>query len=172
MDQRIANRATVVIALCALGFSAWQGYLQRAHNHVSLEPRLNAYFKIDGRADQWGVYIVNNGTGPAFVEALKVTVNGKPVAEGRIGQFGSAAVPLGLDLSCLIVGGPRPNDSLKVGEEVGLIETPVNAPARCTFNKLKMESALKDDLNFLLVVKSIYGDRFEYDYKNNIQRPL
>ncbi|MDH1071594.1 hypothetical protein N5C93_01985 [Pseudomonas nitroreducens] len=172
MNQQTANIATVAIALCALLLSIWQGYLQRQHDHVSLEPRVNAYFKTDARTDQWGIYVFNNGMGPAYIESLDVLVDGKPMPEGNTGKFGSSLLPLGLDPSCFTVGGPRPNDSLIVGEEIALIEASKSAPAACSPYLNMLLAAARDKIDFTLVIKSIYGDRFEYKFKENIQRPL
>ncbi|WP_426234812.1 hypothetical protein [Pseudomonas sp. TWP3-2] len=172
MKQHTANIATVSIALFALGFSIWQGDVQRTHNHVSLEPRINAYYSNDQKADREGLYLINNGMGPAFVEKLEVTVDGKTVSEGDMGKFGAALHPLGLSSGCLTIGGPRPNDSFKVGEEIALIELSKNAPPICAFSALKMRTAFTDGLDFTVIVKSIYGDRFEYNFKKNIQIPL
>lgn len=172
MNQKTANIATVAIALCALLLSIWQGYLQRQHDHVSLEPRINAYFKIDGRTDQWGIYVFNNGMGPAYIESLDVFANGKPMPEGDRGKFGSTLLSLGLNPFCFTVGGPRPNDSLIVGEEIALIEASKNAPAACSLALNSLSRVAGDNIDFTLVIKSIYGDRFEYKFKENIQHPL
>lgn len=172
MKQSTANLATVSIALVALGFSIWQAVIQRTHNHVSLEPRINAYYSNDGKAEQEGLYIINNGMGPAFVERFGVSVDGKTVPEEDLWKLGAALAPLGLNAMCLTIRGPRPNDSFKAGEEMALIEISKGAPAVCSLTALKMRAAFAENLDFTLIVKSIYGDRFEYNLKKNLQRPL
>jgi hypothetical protein len=172
MKQRTANIATVSIALFALGFSIWQGVIQRTHNHVSLEPRINAYYSNDEKADQEGLYVINNGMGPAFVEEFEVTVDGRVIQSDNLWKLGSAMIALGLDVNCLTIRGPRPNDSFKAGEEMALIEISKAAPKTCSITAYRMRKAFTENLDFILTVKSIYGDRFEYKLKGNIQRPL
>jgi hypothetical protein len=68
--------AGIIIAIGSF-FTIWQGKEQIRHNHISVEPRVNAYFAHDGRINKSGVYIINNGMGTAFVSAISVTVDGK-----------------------------------------------------------------------------------------------
>lgn len=166
------DKLSLAIAVCALGLSLWQGYQQRVQNHVAVEPRINAYFKLDGKTDQNGLYVFNNGLGPAYVESLEVTVAGKPVTDNEYGRFGGAVQSMRLGTDCLTIGGPRPNDSLKLGEEIGLIEISKNAPSECALTKLLLGAKIQQHLDFTLIVKSIYGDRFRYNFKNNIQTAL
>lgn len=166
------DKLSLAIAVCALGLSLWQGYQQRVQNHVAVEPRINAYFKLDGKTDQNGLYIFNNGLGPAYVESLEVTVDGEPVTDISYGRFGGAVQSMRLGTDCLTIGGPRPNDSLKLGEEIGLIEISKNAPSTCALTKLLLGAKIQQHLDFTLIVKSIYGDRFQYKFKNNIQTAL
>jgi hypothetical protein len=172
MKQRTANIATVSIALFAFGFSIWQGVIQRTHNHVSLEPRINAYYSNDGKEDQEGLYIINNGMGPAFVENFEVSVDGRAIPSGAPWKLGTAMIALGLDANCLTIRGPRPNDSFKAGEEMALIEISKGAPKTCSITAYRMRKAFTENLDFTLTVKSIYGDRFEYKLKENLQQPL
>lgn len=67
----------IIIALLSLWFTWSQRQEQIKHNHISVEPRMNAYFSNDGRVNKSGIYIINNGMGTAFVSAISVTVNGK-----------------------------------------------------------------------------------------------
>ncbi|MBA1191039.1 hypothetical protein G7Z99_18640 [Pseudomonas entomophila] len=168
MNQSITNVATVSIAVIALMFSASQLYLQRVQNHVSVEPRLNAYYTNEAKLDDEGVHIINNGLGPAYVESLDVLVDGKKVEGSR--KFFEAARLLGLDILCLSTGDPRPNDSFKTGEEILLLGVPKSKDAlKCAKTRLDLLLLKSGSLEFLLTVKSIYGDRFTYQYSKNEQ---
>ncbi len=172
MEKSHIDKLSLAIAVCALGLSLWQGYQQRVQNHVAVEPRINAYFKLDGRTDQNGLYVFNNGLGPAYIESLEVTVAGSPVTGNSYGQFGDAVQSMRINTDCLAIGGPRPNDSLKLGEEIGLIEISKNASSACAITKLLLGAKIQQQLDFTLIVKSIYGDRFQYNFKKNIQTEL
>lgn len=168
MNQRITNAATVSIAVIALIFSASQLYLQRVQNHVSVEPRLNAYYTNEAKLDNEGVHVINNGLGPAFVESLDVMVNGREIEGSR--KFFEAAKSLGLDTECLSTGEPRANDSFKTGEEILLLGVPKAGDSiKCAITRLKLGLLKPDSLDFILTVKSIYGDRFTYQFSKNAQ---
>lgn len=171
MNQRTTNVATVSLALIALFFSASQLYLQRTQNHVSVEPRLNAYYTNEAKLDNEGFHIINNGLGPAFVESLDVMVDGKKV--DAIKKFSEAGRLLGLNTECLSAGEPRPNDSFKTGEEILLLGVPKAGDAlKCAITRLDLFFMKPGSLDFIITVKSIYGDRFRYQLSKNVQKGL
>ena len=89
-----------------------------------------------------------------------------------MGKFFSALVALKLDPTCFKVGGPRKNDSFKVGDEQFLIEASedgTSTPASCPGDRLLLMKYQKDRLDFKLKIESIYGDEFEYRYVKNEQ---
>jgi hypothetical protein len=171
MNQRTTNIFTVSIAVIALAFSASQLYLQRIQNHVSVEPRLNAYYTNEAKLDNEGFHIINNGLGPAFVESLDVMVNGKKVEGAK--RFFEAAKLLGLNPECLSIGEPRPNDSFKTGEEILLMGVPkAGDRLKCSITRLELLTMTPNSLDFIITVKSIYGDRFKYQLSKNAQMSL
>lgn len=175
MNQKIFNVASLAVAASALGLSLWQGYIQRQHNHVSLEPRVNAYFQSNDSLGVTGLYIVNNGMGPGYVEGIEVYVDGKFIARSSRDQvwlFSSALEPLGISsIACIEVAGPRPNDSLKVGEEIQLIAVGKGSVSECLLARLELLNVDWSRFDFNLVLKSIYGDRFIYKFSENEQVP-
>ena len=70
------------IALCALGLSIWQAQATLRHNHVSVEPRLSIYFSNDAKKGKFGLYVTNNGLGPAYIDQFRLLVNGKLPVSG------------------------------------------------------------------------------------------
>ena len=157
---------TLAIAVIALGFSIWQGNNQIEHNHVSVEPRVNSYFSNEG---EWGISIINNGMGTAFVKSLDIKVNGESVSDHEFGKFYQAVVTLDLNPMCFITGDPRPNDSFQVGKEVFLIKSNEKAPKSCNLDKFLLWEYQKNKLDYELVIESIYGDTFTYKYSKNRQ---
>ncbi|WP_148244424.1 hypothetical protein [Enterobacter asburiae] len=160
----------IIIAIISLGFAIWQGREEIKHNHISVEPRINAYFANDGRKNQWGIYAINNGMGTAFVNRMTVIVDGKPVDTIDNNIFYGAVLALGLRAECFVIGGPRPNDSFKVGEEIFLVEAR-GSDTSCAEDLLRLKRASKDPhlLDFVLDTESIYGDKFRYTYSLNRQ---
>lgn len=163
----------IFIAIISLFYTIWQGREQIRHNHISVEPRINAYFSNDGRENKWGVYIINNGMGTAFVKDISVTVDGKPVNAVNNNIFHGATSALGLNANCFVIGGPRPNDSFQVGEEIFLIEARDQNPD-CAADRLRLKWATEAPhrLDFVLNIQSIYGDEFRYVFSLNKQNSL
>lgn len=160
----------IIVAVFSLFFTAWQAREQIRHNHISVEPRLNAYFSTDGRVNKAGLYIINNGMGSAFVSNITVMVEGKKVKPVLDNVFLGAVDALGLNVNCFVVGGPRPNDSFRVGQEVFLIEargTDKNCDADAL--RLMLASLKSNRLDFILDIESMYGDKFRYIYSENKQ---
>ncbi|WP_448694950.1 hypothetical protein [Pseudomonas moraviensis] len=172
MTSTSVDKLALAVALLALGATFWQAQAQIKHNHVSVEPRITSYFSNNGNKDQWGIYAFNNGMGNAFVESVKVYVDGQPVPDHQYGQFFSAVTALGLNPLCFLVGGPRPNDAFTVNSEERLIEANPKAPEVCALNKLLLQAYASDRIDYELIVKSIYGDRFKYRYSKNAQVAL
>ncbi|MDW9217329.1 hypothetical protein SE951_14675 [Escherichia coli] len=67
----------IIVAVFSLYFTQEQSKEQIKHNHISVEPRINAYVSNDGRINKSGLYIINNGMGTAFVSNITVMVDGK-----------------------------------------------------------------------------------------------
>lgn len=74
---------TIVIALCAVWFTAWQATEERKHNRISVLPRLNVVSRIDpakkNKEWKWDIFykIENKGLGPAFITESQIVVDGK-----------------------------------------------------------------------------------------------
>lgn len=60
--------SSVVVALCALGISIWQGFLSRQHSHLSARPIIESNFNNHGEV---GLEIYNAGLGPAVLTSFK-----------------------------------------------------------------------------------------------------
>jgi len=64
--------SSVVIALCALGVSFWQGWVAREYSRLSSRPLLEIECNAFVNA---GILIKNCGHGPAIVKSISVTSN-------------------------------------------------------------------------------------------------
>ena len=60
--------SSVIVALCALGISIWQGFLSRQHAHLSARPIIESNFNNHGSV---GLEIYNAGLGPAVLTSFK-----------------------------------------------------------------------------------------------------
>ncbi|WP_444905432.1 hypothetical protein ACJJIQ_09610 [Microbulbifer sp. ANSA003] len=172
MRKYVIDFSALLVACIALGLTIWQGRTQIEHNHITLEPRINSYFSNNSKEGQWGIYLVNNGMGTGFVSDLIVLVDGVEVPENERGKFFSALIALNLNPLCFMVGAPRPNDSIQVGDEKFIVEATEEGlliPQSCPRERLRLMEYQRNRLDYILKIKSIYGDEFMYQYSKNEQ---
>ncbi len=69
----IGEYAAEIIALCALIFTAWNIYIQRKHNILSVRPHLARFVCSDhnGEIGTAKFELINNGLGPAFIKNFR-----------------------------------------------------------------------------------------------------
>lgn len=159
----------LVVALLALILTIGQAYVQRLHNHISVQPRVNAYFTALADDGGRGIYLVNNGLGSGFVKSVRVSLDGVEVGALSGSGFVDAVLLLGFDITCFVIRGPRPNDSFRVGEEIGLIALMPNARAGCESYSERFSREIGKRLTYTISFESIYGDSFEYASVTNTQ---
>ena len=76
-------------------------------------------------------------------------VNGKPVDAVDNNIFFGAVLALGLRAECFAIGGPRLNDSFKVGEEIFLVEAR-DSDKSCAGDLLSLKWAHNNHCNWTL----------------------
>ena len=115
--------------------------------------------------------IINVGF--AWLVSRPLMVDGKKIDPVGDNIFLASVHALGLDITCFVIGGPRPGDSFRVGDEVFLVEAR-GTDSRCDVDSLELRLAASQTgrLDFILDVESIYGDKFRYIYSQNKQVKL
>lgn len=76
----ITGVSSVVIALCALGYTIWQGKQTQNHNKLSLRPHLTTWSHHYSNRGSYAVEIINNGLGPALIESFTIKIDNKVIA--------------------------------------------------------------------------------------------
>lgn len=69
--------SALVVGLCALGVSAYQAYVMRSQMRAAAWPHVELYHNYPG--DAFSFWAQNNGVGPARVQTVLLTVDGRPV---------------------------------------------------------------------------------------------
>lgn len=71
--------ASLIVAFCALGFTAWQIRVQRAHNRISVRPHLFSFRTRDKKNNMAciKVLLINNGLGPAYINKFQTYYKGQ-----------------------------------------------------------------------------------------------
>lgn len=148
------------IALCALGLSIWQAQATLRHNHVSVEPRLSIYFSNDAKKGKFGLYVSNNGLGPAYIDQFRLLVNGKHITDPSLGEWPAYFKALNLNPFCFVYGTPYPKTSLRHGSEEILIEKKESGPIECASDVMRLVEAFPNT-QIEIKYQSIYGDEFQ-----------
>jgi hypothetical protein len=78
--QVITGISSTVIALCALGFTIWQGMQTRKHNRISYRPHLTTWTHRNTEKGFYAIELINNGIGPAVIENFIVKVDDKRIS--------------------------------------------------------------------------------------------
>lgn len=75
----LAEQSAEIIALCALFFTAWQAFIQRNHNKISVKPYLCIFTTRDTHNEmgRLQVLLINNGLGPAFINKFQIFIKGQ-----------------------------------------------------------------------------------------------
>ncbi|MBL4871017.1 MAG: hypothetical protein JKX72_08690 [Robiginitomaculum sp.] len=71
----------VIIALCAVLLSVWQGMATRQHNKLSAMPHLDMSLRGYDGADMRGLRVDNAGLGPAFIKEVTFSYWGEPIVK-------------------------------------------------------------------------------------------
>jgi hypothetical protein len=68
--------SSLVIALCAMIITVWQGFLTRKHNILSVMPQLELV-RVGSPGNLIHINLVNHGTGPAFIQNIYLFAGGE-----------------------------------------------------------------------------------------------
>jgi hypothetical protein len=72
----LADYSSFVISICALALSIYSAWESRQHDKISVQPRLEFSMAGDQNAPEVGIYIANNGLGPAFLTGMRIYLDG------------------------------------------------------------------------------------------------
>lgn len=156
----IGRHAAEIIALCAMGFTAYQVIVQRKHNILSVKPHITT-FKNRNRnqnSAQLQIVIMNNGLGPAFINKFQIYLAGQP----HEAKAAVASVLKGLQVNTSITT-LGDDYAMPAGETRNLLS--VSFPCK---SEEELE-AVAEKLNILdleLHYSSAYGKKFVYDSRH------
>ncbi|KEK28985.1 hypothetical protein K5M76_20875 [Shewanella xiamenensis] len=67
---------SMFVAILALGTTIWQAKVTQTHNKLTVRPYLSCHVLVSTHQDSAGVYINNDGIGPAIIKAVSFEKNG------------------------------------------------------------------------------------------------
>lgn len=141
---------TMVVSICALAATLWQGYAIQKHNRLMVQPILDTEINTEPNGD-WIILVQNNGLGPARVSQADIRVDGRPMA-----HMGEAAAALGLNASCTGTG------NLVHFYRVNQRQQVLAGRGDCALPGDALSTLLKR-LSITLHYESLYGDKASLD---------
>lgn len=145
--------ATVVMAVCALVTSLWQGYTMQQHNKLSLRPYLEFEVNtdpVDVERTRLEVYVNNNGLGPAEVTSMDIRLQDKVLTSAH--QIWPA---MGTDIKKGCFGAGNVQRFYKVDDK----QMVIRADDTCALTKAQLDTLL-NSLSITLEYRSLYGETF------------
>jgi len=156
MLQQITTIATVLIAVAALFLTIWQFRAMRIHNRLSVKPLLS-YEIMYVRTDRgFGIYICNNGVGPAIVRNFKIFVDNNEIISTRRKLLLEAVKVLKINYPYVQLYFFDDGTSMSAGEKLPLLTVDENI--KKDQEKLFQDALPRIDIE--IKYESIYKQRF------------
>ncbi|MFJ5442829.1 hypothetical protein [Pectobacterium sp. CHL-2024] len=182
-DNRLAKNslaislASVIVALCALGLSVYQGYLQKKNYEISVQPYITLVPTIDGSKNEYGYYIYNAGLGNGYIDKIQYFINGREIKGDNIGSLRQVVHHFGFLDECFAYGNPRKGDSVALDKMNVLLSisssaSSINECKNTIDNFHKNLSESRPNFTVKIWYNSIYNIRYLYDSSKNIQEHL
>lgn len=169
VDNIIAAMA-MLVALFTGTFIAYQAFLTRKHNRLSVKPHVTTWIDED---DAEGYYILrcdvmNNGLGPAIVRDYSVFYDGQKIGSSQNRKKLESAIeekinaqPGIIRKTVTVIGKDFP---FPAGEKQTLLQ--IQIPTHDQFDKKPYQNFVnRFDANF--TYECMYGKTFTYSTKNN-----
>lgn len=143
----------MLVAVCALATSLWQGYSMQQHNKLSLRPYLEFEVNIDpvdATHSRLSAYVNNNGLGPAEVTSMHIRLRDQVLTNTH--QIWPS---MGLDIDKGCFGAGHVQRFYKVADK----QMVIHADDACVLTKAQLD-ALLNNLSIKLEYRSLYGETF------------
>ncbi len=157
MENKAISIPTIVLACTAVVISIWQGCETRRHNKLSVKPLLSITISTSENDSLMGVWIDNNGTGPAIIKEFFVHLDGQPTKVDSRETANKVYRDAGINISAIKFGCPVPSVSLRHGGQFNIISYPKNNWT--TKGKEEFKKRLSH-LSFTFIYESIYKEKF------------
>ena len=155
--------ASIVIALCALFLTIYQGIQTRYHNRLSVLPYLQiVHSSTSSKQDYYSIYIENKGMGPARITGIEANVGNEFIRFNEEINYSSIFNSLkkkgivDVDMSNINFTSFGPNAYIDEGEKVYLMQLQSNSSKESKENFIKAINSI----DFLFCYSSVYGDQF------------
>jgi hypothetical protein len=149
--------SAVVIAVCALAVSIWQGVQNRRHNRLTVRPHVTLAHGLN-YFEPITVRFSNAGVGPAWVKSFDLRVDGKSIHPGTPAGLAAAIAQIATGDLEYTVTMPTVGEAIRVGETLTFLR--FNDSHRTPGLHDRIVEALHR-LEPRLRYTSVYGEEFE-----------
>lgn len=149
----------LLISTAAAVFAWQQVEVGKDHNRRSVRPVLQVTPYVEGKGGRNGIYISNDGLGPAVLKGFAVGFDGQLVEKSELDRWASVLQAHGLNALCFATAWPRSGTVLKAGVDIPLLRvTSAQGPNDCALQMLKLISDRPLDIQ--IDYESIYAEPF------------
>lgn len=148
----------VAISFIAAALTWWQVEIGREHNRMSVRPLINITPYLEGEGKRRGVYISNQGLGPAIITSIEVTVNGETFSGLGESQWKSVLSTAETIPLCYKSGWPIQGSVLRPGEEETLLAPTDAYLPICDIELVNFH--FKKDVSISIGYESLYNEKF------------
>lgn len=142
------------LATAAILVSTLQACSERHYSSLAVRPHVIVTPYTEGPGMRTGLYLDNDGLGPALLKDIRITVSGQSFGGFGSSPLSDAAKAAGLNPSCFAKSWPKEGAWLKVGEEYPFLGQ--------TKSTLAVLSCTKQALRLVTTVDM----RIEVDYED------
>lgn len=148
----------MLVAVCALGTTIWQGYIMRKHNKLSVKPLLTT-FAIENIG--WAEYRLENcGVGPAIIKNFYLFYDEKEVSRNNRKTYEDFFKDKTKGFLFSSNSSYVPNSVIPAGGSIVLVSF--------KYDTEKHDVSFAEKINIVIEYESIYQDKvFTYDSRND-----
>ena len=153
--ERTLSISAIVIALCALAVSIWQGHLARVHNEMSVQPRLNIAASLNSTNGVAEINLTNAGLGPAIIRGTALYHKDTHLGPGSGAEWWRAVELIGISWDGSIFYTSYGTDQTIAAGEVDTVLSFSGTPTEDLVNLLRV--GLTESVRFEVCYCSGYG---------------
>lgn len=153
--ETVTAIATIFIALLALSVSIWHGVVTRRHNRLSLRPHLCLLVELSEGPPEMGIFLENNGLGPAIIKSIAITIDGNKIDDDdNYCGLDNTISKLGIDEEWVLIRSLEEGSSIKVGEKHPFIRF---AKQQQTEDRIDIFREAISKVGIEVIYESLYG---------------
>ena len=167
--DKVLSISAFLISLMTLVVFFYQTRLMREQQHQSVLPYLAVGFRHTGSPD-FHLYLSNDGIGPAFIESVKVTYQGKEY-EMDLPNFLASQVPAMDTINNYLFSNIYRGKMIAAGEVIEIIKAN-NSMKVANQLKAVLDQLNDEGLNYEIIYRSVYDDKWRLTGDSSIPEEL